>query len=51
MFTIRKATTDDCGLINQMAGEVFPATYKEILSPEQLDYMMDCKSGKTRRAA
>ena len=41
MFTIRKATTDDCGLINQMAGEVFPATYKEILSPEQLDYMMD----------
>ena len=24
-----------------MAGEVFPATYKEILSPEQLDYMMD----------
>ena len=41
MFTIRKATTDDCGLINQMAGKVFPATYKEILSPEQLDYMMD----------
>ena len=41
MFTIRKARIDDCGLINQMAGEVFPATYKEILSPEQLDYMMD----------
>ena len=39
MFTIRKATTDDCGLINQMAGEVFPATYKEILSPEQLDVL------------
>lgn len=41
MFTIRKATTADCGLINMMAKEVFPATYKEILSPEQLDYMMD----------
>ena len=26
MFTIRKARIDDCGLINQMAGEVFPAT-------------------------
>ena len=33
MFTIRKAGIDDCGLINQMAGEVFPATYQEILSP------------------
>lgn len=40
-ITIRKAGIDDCGLINQMAGEVFPATYQEILSPEQLDYMMD----------
>lgn len=30
MFTIRKARIDDCGLINQMAGEVFPATYQEI---------------------
>ena len=28
MFTIRKARIDDCGLINQMAGEVFPATYQ-----------------------
>lgn len=41
MFTIRKAKLDDCGLINKMAGEVFPATYKEILSPGQLEYMMD----------
>ncbi len=41
MFTIRKATVADCELINKMAKEVFPATYKEILSPEQLDYMMD----------
>ncbi|WP_455673112.1 N-acetyltransferase family protein [Phocaeicola sp.] len=41
MFTIQKATTEDIPLINKMAQEVFPATYKEILSPEQLDYMMN----------
>lgn len=40
MFTIRRATIADCKLINKLANEVFPATYKEILSPEQLDYMM-----------
>ena len=41
MFTIRKATVADYELIHMMAKEVFPATYKDILSPEQLDYMMD----------
>ncbi|MDD3037237.1 GNAT family N-acetyltransferase [Bacteroides sp.] len=41
MFTIRKATVADCNLINKMAQDVFPATYNKILSPEQLDYMMD----------
>lgn len=41
MFTIRKATTEDIPLIHTMAKEVFPATYADILSPEQLDYMME----------
>ena len=41
MFTIRKATLEDIHLINQLAKEVFPATYKDILTPEQIDYMMD----------
>lgn len=41
MFNIRKATVDDCLLIHKMANKVFPATYQEILSPEQLDYMME----------
>lgn len=41
MFNIRKATITDCHLINQMATEVFPHTYKDILSPDQLDYMLD----------
>ena len=41
MFTIRKATSADCGLIHKLAWQIFPETYKEILSKEQLDYMMD----------
>lgn len=41
MFTIRKATTADCGLIHDMASIVFPATYKEIISAEQMEFMMD----------
>lgn len=41
MFTIQKATVGDCDLINKMAKEVFPATYRDILSSEQLNYMMD----------
>lgn len=41
MFSIRKATVADCNLINQLAEEVFPATYKTILSPEQTEYMME----------
>lgn len=41
MFTIRKATTADCGLIHDMASIVFPATYKEIISAEQMVFMMD----------
>ena len=28
MFTIRKATSDDCKLINELANQVFPATYR-----------------------
>lgn len=41
MFSIRKATVDDCELIRKLAEVVFPATYQEILSREQLDYMME----------
>lgn len=41
MFTIRKATFDDCHLISEMAEKVFPETYRDILSPEQLTYMMN----------
>ena len=41
MFTIRKATTNDIALIHQMAWVVFPHTYHIILTPEQIDYMME----------
>ncbi|MDL2304752.1 GNAT family N-acetyltransferase [Bacteroides sp. OttesenSCG-928-D19] len=40
-LTIHQATTDDCQLINKLAAQVFPATYGDILSPTQLDYMLD----------
>lgn len=41
MITFRKATTEDCELIHNLAAQAFPATYRDILSPEQLDYMME----------
>ena len=41
MFTIRKATTNDISLIHEMAWVVFPHTYKEILTSEQIEYMME----------
>ena len=40
MFEIRKATKDDCPQIRQLAEQIFPATYKEIISQEQIDFMM-----------
>ena len=41
MFAIRKATIEDIPAIRAMASIVFPHTYREILSPEQIAYMMD----------
>ena len=41
MFEIRKAFVEDISVIRLLASVVFPDTYKEILSTEQLEYMMD----------
>ena len=41
MFTIRKATLADIEVIRTLATQTFPATYQHILTPEQIDYMMD----------
>lgn len=40
MLTIRKASAEDIPLIRTLAGEVFPATYRSLLTPGQLDFMM-----------
>ena len=41
MFEIKKATLENIDIIRSLASVVFPHTYKEILSPEQLEYMME----------
>ena len=38
---IREAALVDCRLIHDMAWETFPNTYKNILTKEQIDYMME----------
>lgn len=40
-FRIRPAGASDIPLIRSMAEVVFRATYADILSPEQMEYMMD----------
>lgn len=40
-LTVRPATVADIGLIRQVAAVAFPATYRSLLSSEQLDYMME----------
>lgn len=41
MLQLRKATTADIPLIRELAAVAFPATYRAILQPEQIDYMME----------
>ena len=41
MFTTKQATTADIQLIHDMAQVVFRNTYRDILSPEQMEYMME----------
>jgi GNAT superfamily N-acetyltransferase len=41
MFKLRKADVQDAPLINRLAKEVFPITYREILSPEQNEFMFE----------
>jgi ribosomal protein S18 acetylase RimI-like enzyme len=41
MVTIRNANVDDLTTVERLAREIWPETYGEILSQEQLDYMLD----------
>ncbi|MFL5789646.1 MAG: GNAT family N-acetyltransferase [Flavisolibacter sp.] len=38
---IRRASKKDLNIIREIALNVWPQTYAEILSPQQIDYMMD----------
>ncbi len=40
-YTLRQAGTEDCLLIRRLAEEVFPQTYRDILSGEQISFMME----------
>lgn len=40
-LTIRKATLADIPTIQGIANVAFPDTYKDIITPQQCDYMMD----------
>ena len=41
MFEIQKASVNDIPLIRELAFKVWPQTYAPIISPEQIDYMLD----------
>jgi diamine N-acetyltransferase len=41
MITIRPATPQDYPTIQQIAHQTWPETFGEILSPQQIDYMLD----------
>ena len=40
-FVIAEATPDDIGVIREIAWKTFPATYRSIISDEQIAYMME----------
>lgn len=40
-ISTRPCTTADIPLLRRLAEEAFPHTYRDILSPDQLDYMME----------
>jgi len=41
MFDIKQATIEDIPVIRSMALVVFPKTYEDILTSDQIDYMME----------
>ncbi|MCH2224511.1 MAG: GNAT family N-acetyltransferase [Crocinitomicaceae bacterium] len=41
MIQIKQISKDEAFIINQLAREIWPEAFKEILSPEQIEYMLD----------
>jgi GNAT superfamily N-acetyltransferase len=40
-MTIRKINTDEVGIIHDLAHKIWPSTFSEILSKEQISYMLN----------
>jgi ribosomal protein S18 acetylase RimI-like enzyme len=41
MVEINQLGTEDVFIVNHLAKEIWPSTFKEILTPEQITYMLD----------
>ncbi|MBW8683905.1 GNAT family N-acetyltransferase [Chitinophaga rhizophila] len=41
MYTIRIADTNDIPVLQQLRDEIWRPTYKDLLTPEQIDYMLE----------
>jgi len=41
VFKIRKASTADIPLVRDLTFRIWPQTYKDLLRPEQIEYMLD----------
>lgn len=48
MITLRLATPADISLIQEVAEITWPISYREIISPEQIRYMLDLMYSKTK---
>lgn len=46
MISLRKATIEELPIIQSLAKEIWPPTFGQILSPEQIEYMLDMMYSK-----
>lgn len=51
MTTIYQATLKDIPIIQEIARVTFPVTYRDIITPEQKDFMMEMMYAKGCRGA
>lgn len=47
MFSIKNASASDIPLIRELTFQIWPQTYAAILSPQQLEYMLDMMYSET----
>ena len=41
MITVRKATSEDVGVLQKLASELVPSSFKGVLTTAQIDFMLD----------